>query len=179
MKEAEFDRVYDILYKSFDLNEIRTKEGQKSLFNDSAYSVLVNQDVTAVFGVWDLGDIRYIEHFATDESIRNKGLGSMLLDEFIKGKDTPVILEAELPGEEITDRRINFYKRHGFKFNGYDYIQPSMGEGKNPVPLKMMSYPLALTEEQFKEYRKRLYTQVYRCDVENLGGSAPNTPASL
>ena len=86
MKETEFDTVYEILDKSFDHNEIRSAEGQKKLFNDRAYSVLVNDDITAMLGVWDFDDIRYIEHLATDERVRNNGIGGLLLDEFINSR---------------------------------------------------------------------------------------------
>ena len=169
MKETEFDTVYEILDKSFDHNEIRSAEGQKKLFNDRAYSVLVNDDITAMLGVWDFDDIRYIEHLATDERVRNNGIGGLLLDEFINSKHTPVILEVELPGEEITDRRIAFYERHGFKFNNYDYIQPAMEKGKDPVPLRILSYPDHITEDTFNKYRKILYTRVYGCEEKDLG----------
>ncbi|MBQ2753148.1 MAG: GNAT family N-acetyltransferase [Firmicutes bacterium] len=169
MKEAEFKTVYEILESSFDCNEIRSAEGQKRLFKDSAYSVLVNDDITAVLGVWDFGDIRYIEHLATDGKVRNTGIGGRVLDEYIKSGKTAVILEVELPGEELTDRRIAFYKRHGFKFNSFSYIQPPMEEGKSPVPLRIMSYPESITEEQFNDYRKILYTRVYGCEEKDLG----------
>ena len=51
--------------------------------------------------------------------------------------------------------------------------------GKSPVPLRIMSYPESITEEQFNDYRKRLYLRVYGYKGKDLGGSAPNTPASL
>ncbi len=165
MKFEEFARVYDILDKSFNHDEIRSFEGQKKLFEDNAYGILVEENVKGMFGIWDFDDVRYIEHFAVEESERNGGFGGRLLDEYIKMENKSVILEVELPGEEITDRRIGFYKRHGFKFNEYDYIQPPMEEGKNPVPLRIMSYPTEITEDEFLRYKKELYKRVYKAEV--------------
>lgn len=108
MKENEFKEVYDILDKSFDHNEIRSYEGQKRLFEDREYGVLVGQDVSGILATWDFSEWRYIEHLAVKRESRNSGIGGNILDEFMKMDNTPVILEVELPGEEITDRRIAF-----------------------------------------------------------------------
>ncbi len=161
MEKDDFDRVYDILEKSFISDEIRSREGQKSLFEDAAYKVLVNEEKTAFMCVWNFHSFRFIEHIAVDEDERNKGIGGNILEEYALMEDTPLILEVELPGEEISDRRIAFYERHGFKLNGYDYIQPPMEEGKNPVPLRIMSFKREINRTEFEAYRKILYNRVY------------------
>ena len=167
MKDNEFRAVYDILHNSFDKDEIRSYDGQKKLFEDTDYSIYVGQtEINGLLAVWNFGKARYIEHFAVDEKYRNNKLGSVMLEEYLNMSKSPVILEVELPGSEFTDRRIGFYKRHGFKFNDYDYVQPPMEEGKSPVPLRIMSWPNNISAEEYERYRKILYKKVYKSDWE-------------
>ena len=64
---------------------------------------------------WDLGDFIYVEHFATDSAVRGKGLGGMAVETLCRTAEKPVVLEVELPVDDISRRRIAFYERHGFK----------------------------------------------------------------
>lgn len=162
MKTYEFKRVYDILEEAFNSDERRSFDGQARLFEDSDYDVLVDEETKGLLAVWNFEDMRYVEHFAVEEKFRNNKLGGRFLDEYLRMDNSSVVLEVELPGEELTDRRINFYKRHGFCFNEYDYVQPPMEEGKNPVPLRIMSYPDRISEEQFMRLRDTLYKKVYK-----------------
>lgn len=90
---------------------------------------------------WSLGDVVYIEHFAIDPAVRNCGVGGRALDDFIR-KMVPrkVVLEVE-PTDNggIADRRIDFYRRHGFEVLVRDYIQPPYQSGLPSVPLYIMS----------------------------------------
>ena len=72
-----------------------------------------------------------------------------------------ICLEVEFPDNEISRRRIGFYERNGFVLNNYPYIQPPISEGRNPVPLKIMTTDKGITEEQFNKIRALLYKYVY------------------
>ena len=86
-----------------------------------------------------------------------------MLKEFIAfAKDSKsIFLEAEPIVDEITLRRINFYKRSGFYLNGYEYCQPSFGPSLPEVPLKIMTYGKAVNEEEFLEIKRSVYAEVY------------------
>lgn len=62
---------------------------------------------------WDFGDFHYIEHFATLPAMRNKGYGHRVLELLGERLRTPLVLEAELPVEELARRRVGFYARQG------------------------------------------------------------------
>ena len=72
-----------------------------------------------------------------------------------------VVLEVELPEDSLKKRRIGFYERHGFTFNEYPYIQPPMGEDRHEIPLRIMSAPEPLSEDEFQSVRTELYESVY------------------
>ena len=77
-----------------------------------------------------------------------------------------VVLEVELPEDSLKKRRIAFYNRHGFVFNGYPYIQPPMGADRHAIPLRIMSAPEPLSEEEFQTVRAKLYENVYHYACE-------------
>lgn len=72
-----------------------------------------------------------------------------------------IVVEVERPNTDITQRRIEFYKKVGFKLNKYDYIQPPYGVGKNPVPMFLMTFPNKIKESEFILIRKKLHSDVY------------------
>lgn len=169
IEENEFDRIYEIMEKSFPLDEIRTHDGQKSLFCDPAYVIYTPDNdggavINAFIAVWELEDTLFVEHFAVDPDYRNAGVGSRLLNELVNltGKDKMICLEVELPDTDISKRRIGFYERNGFVLNHYPYIQPPLSDGRSSVPLKIMTYGRPICENEFEKIKTYLYTRVYK-----------------
>ncbi len=89
---------------------------------------------------WNLKDFVYIEHFAIDRALRNRGIGAKALKRFCSTTTKPVVLEAEPESlGEDAKRRIEFYKRLGFKdFSNFNYIQPPYRKDLPSVPLILM-----------------------------------------
>ncbi len=165
LEEGDFPQVYTLLEASFPMEERRSYRGQKALLLREEYKLLGLTDpkgsVIALMAVWEFSDFLFLEHFAVAPSCRNSGLGSALLGQ-LKALYAPkaICLEAELPTEKLSRRRLEFYKRNGFSPREQAYIQPSLGSGRNPIPLQILS-----TEEEtklpFTQIRKELYTRVY------------------
>lgn len=163
--EQEFKNIYTLLANSLPQNEMRSFDGQKKLLNDSHYNLLVafkDNNLIAFMAIWDLGKYSFIEHFAVDASLRGTGIGGKLLDKCKAYFKNPIILEVEPPkSTKDAARRIEFYKRHGFLFNDYPYEQPPLQPEFVPLPLKIMSYPNALDNNDFNEAKNTLYTNIY------------------
>lgn len=165
--ESDFERIFEIMDSSFPDNEMRTKEKLYEFFttNEHYNIYCFGDDANGVLGfilVWDLNDFIFIENFATDESVRGQGLGGELLDFVIEKYQKDVILEVELPDDEMKCRRIGFYKRHGFILNEFDYLMPPLREGDDFFPLKIMSYQKTYTKEAFEKYKELIYTIAYQ-----------------
>lgn len=161
-----FEEIYSIMKKSFPKSEIRSKKGQEELLKDKRYKLFCYKKEGTLVGilcVWHITAGYFLEHFAVLPEFRGKGIGFNMLKEFIAfAKDgKKVFLEAEPIVDEITLRRINFYKRSGFYLNGYEYCQPSFGPSLPAVPLKIMTYGKAVSEEEFLEIKRSVYTEVY------------------
>ena len=161
LDRTEFDAVYAIMERSFPLEEYRTYEAQKALLEKPSYGIYVAKEADCILGfaaVWELEGWRFVEHLAVDPQHRNRGIGAGLLAFLAKGR---CCLEVELPETDISRRRIGFYQRNGFFLNDYPYLQPSLGEGRSPVPLSVMTSGRTVSPEEFSQLKTLLYTYVY------------------
>lgn len=167
LETAQFDEVFPIMEASFPLEEYRPYEEQKALLEDPAYAIYGHTEektgkVNAFLSVWDFDTMGYIEHFAVDPACRSAGLGGKLLDEMVNLFGKPVCLEVEPPENEMTTRRVGFYKRHGFFLNPYPYMQPSISKGRSPIPLLLMTSGSAIDVQAFEAIKTLLYRRVYK-----------------
>lgn len=166
----DFECFYKLLEDSFPNDERRKYENQKRLFSEEKYSVWGYKNehglVVAFIAFWKFENFNYIEHFAVSSELRCNGLGTQLIRQYLKFFNETTILEVELPNDQISIRRINFYKRMGFVLNDYDYVQPPMQEESSFLPLKIMSYNNYIDFEDFDEIKDYLYKYVYKYKSE-------------
>lgn len=141
-------------------------EEQKDLFYKDIYNVIGYKDnhdkVCAFLVFWKFKDFNFIEHFAVDDSLRGKGIGTKLLKKYLDNNNNLTVLEVELPEDEISTRRIKYYERMGMELNEYDYLQPPLQKGKPLLPLKIMSYGKKMKYHEFSGLRDGLYKNVYK-----------------
>ena len=163
INETNFPEIYRIMQASFSDDEYRPYDEQLALFEEPEYRIYYMP--AGFLAVWEFESFIYIEHFAVDPALRNSGTGSAMLQELVKQYQKPICLEVELPEDELTRRRIGFYERNGFVFNEYPYIQPPISKGKSPVPLRIMTYGSAITQDTFEEMKRVMYQRVYKCTV--------------
>lgn len=168
----EFIEAWKIYDKSFSADEKRDFELHKECMKKKEFSfnaVFCDEKICGFIALWDFGDFMFIEHFAIKEELRNKGIGKIVIEKIKeeneninKGKNrNAIILEAPKPETDIAARRIAFYERNSFVKNEFNYIQPSYGEGKEPVPMIIMSYPDKISSEKLEDIKKEIYSSVY------------------
>ncbi|WP_020614858.1 GNAT family N-acetyltransferase [Paenibacillus daejeonensis] len=166
MTDQVFNQIYQMMELSFPKTEFRGYAAQRSLLSRSRYRMLVErneqQEVIGFLAGWEFDQFRYVEHIAVSPTLRGGGVGKRLMQRFMAESELPVILEVECPEGEEQRRRIGFYERLGFKLEDYAYVQPSLRAGEPAVPLRIMSYPQALTPSVFNEMKRTLYAEVYQ-----------------
>lgn len=118
-------------------------------------------EVIGFLAAWEFKEFRYVENVAVSPDIRGDGIGKRMMNHFMLQSDKPIILEVELPENELKSRRIGFYERLGFHLEKYAYVQPSLRVGQDALPLRIMSYPARLTSSEFEAMKKILYKEVY------------------
>ncbi|MCI8948608.1 MAG: GNAT family N-acetyltransferase [Lachnospiraceae bacterium] len=169
----QFEEIYQIYEEAFPDAEKRSKEGQRRVLENTRYHLRAVREnksgqgpIIAFLGYWVLDSCIFLEHLATTASCRGKGYGCQLIQECIeegREKGKPLFLEIE-PVNQIdpmTGRREQFYHRCGFVTNHFFYEQMPLKEGDRPIPLWIMSWPEAVSEEQFLPYKGEIYSQVY------------------
>lgn len=161
---SDFDQIFEIMENSFPLTEYRTYDEQKALWSNPYYKVVgVRKDgkIIAFLAMWDLENVLFLEHLATTPECRNGGIGRHIIREVLDSTDKLVCLEVEHPDDDLTKRRVEFYKRNGMFLNEYDYIQPAISHGREPIPLYIMTSRAPINESTYNEIKSTIYKTVY------------------
>lgn len=157
----------DLLSVSFPVEERRDGDLQRKIMKHPDYRLMAIADgdtAVGVAGYFDAPQFVYFENFCILPDKRNGGYGSETLKLLTDGLNKPFILEAEPPANELTRRRIAFYKRNGMKENPYPHIQPHYRKDDPDLPLVILSYGKVITQRQYDEFRRYLDINV---DVKN------------
>ncbi len=161
------DFVHQTYIEAFPLSERRSFDIALSLHEDSAqkFSILLarkKDQMLGFFTFWDLGEFIFAEHFAIASVIRNSGVGQDVMDIFLSSQSKPIVLEVELPTTILSERRIGFYQRLGFRLWGnVQYHQPPYNKDGNPIPMKLMSFGNIDVAKNYIDIKNRIYSKVY------------------
>lgn len=164
IKTGQFEEIYTIMEQAFPKDERRSKEKQRALLENEDYVIygyFEEEMLKAFFAVWKQKDFWYLEHFAVAEQFRGQGIGTKALEELKKENDGHIILEVELPENELAKRRIGFYERNEFYLTEYGYEQPPFEEGKSGVLYRLMSYPKQLDETSYERFHQWIFVNLY------------------
>lgn len=162
--QNKVDRFYDLQKKDFGYLFRRSKKGLVSAMSNNCFSanyILNNGKIVGYIDFWEFDKFIFIEHLAILSELRNRGIGTNFLKNFISSTSKDIIFEIESPDNIVSQHRVNFYKGFGFVFNEINYIKPSYHGGEHGVPLKIMSYKVPLKSQVLQEYIKTVYLYVY------------------
>ncbi len=151
---------------SFLPNERRIFDDLRQLLpcSDMYLCALVDQDQLVGFMIywqWTDAGVLFVEHFAIDPEQRGKQFGQKALEHLLRIERACFILEVELPDNEISYRRIQFYERQGFSLNTFAYAQPPYQRGNPAIPMRLMSIPAIASQDYFDECRTLIRERVY------------------
>lgn len=156
------EEIFRHYSETFPQEERRSERQFQQLFhNDLAkvYTILNGLQTVGYAIIWKLSNFAFLEHFEVFKEFRNQNLGSKILSSLYE-KFGKIVLESEPPTlNETAKRRIDFYERNGFNLIDEDYVQPSYGDGKNPVPLWLLGNWKPENAGMIKE---EIYDVVYR-----------------
>jgi ribosomal protein S18 acetylase RimI-like enzyme len=138
------------------VSEIRSKE---------SYTVFSDLPETYTDAVLSVEDHRFYGHIGIDPSLRNGGYGKRVLEMIKKQLKGPIVLEVEEPNDEMSTRRIHFYKRLEFTLHKKPYIQPPYRKGDSGLPMLLMTYGDIDMESDFEKVKKTLYKEVYGQEI--------------
>ncbi len=153
-----------IYESSFPDNERRDFTQLVELLDDDRFKlkgIFIDDDLVGFISYWDFNVFMYVEHFAISDVLRNNGLGTHVLQSLLEENLNKMLLEVDLPSDPISFKRIKFYERLGFVICHEEYIQPPYGEGKEAVPMLILSKPEIDNTNEFKTIVKTIHSEVY------------------
>lgn len=158
--------VENLFVSSFPIEERRDLPDQRrNIDSNTDFTLLLAEDggmPVGFFTIWDFGDFSYCEHFATAPTSRNKGYGSRILELVLENLRHPLVLEVELPDNDLSRRRISFYQRHGFKLmDTYHYTQPPYRCGGASLPMHLMVYSPQKAALDLNKVATAIHARVY------------------
>ena len=157
-----YTQAYALYRASFPYLERRDKDGHNWVMAKKDYNFGVILDGNEFWGImlyFETEQFVYLEHFAVLENKRGNGIGSTALN-LLKQKGKTVILEIEEPIDDLTIRRLNFYKRNGFILTNHYHIQAKYHKGDKDLPLKILSYPTAISKSEYISFNDYLKSEV-------------------
>lgn len=159
-----------VIYEnSFPSDERRDFELVTELINNNIftlYAINFENNTIGMLSSWSFIDFTYIEHFAIDSKFRNNGAGSFIFQKYINLTPNKIILEVDLPTDEISFKRIKFYTKFGFSICKETYIQPPYDKNKEAVPMLIMSNVEIECFQDFEYLKYIIYKNVY--SVSNI-----------
>lgn len=165
--ELRYDEIARQIYEtSFPEDERRNFDLLKALDGkyDFDFFVIADKQANAIgiISLWSFKEFIYIEHFAIQQNERGKGIGSSVLSSLANKYSKPILLEVELPEDDLAKRRIAFYQRHGFAVQPYDYTQPAYDKTKQSLPMiVMIKADFEITKRFFDSAIATIYKEVY------------------
>ncbi len=165
---ADYAYMEKLLVASFPKEERRDMEQQRHNCRENMlFHPMLIRDGEARIGLlnyWQLGDMAYIEHFATSPDLRGRGFGQMALEEMAR-LSPRTVLEVEMPDNDLARRRIGFYRRCGFDLCNLSYQQPPYRKGDGWLPMLLMFRGVADLDCAFAQTRDEIHRIVYGVTV--------------
>ena len=116
-------------------------------------------ELCGLFVYWDMGEFYYLEHLAVAPHMRNRKIGQQVLEHVETSLPGIRLLEVEPAEDELTARRVAFYRRNGYRIVDRSYVQPSYENFGDAAPLWIMGND---TPERLPEFIERIKKEVYR-----------------
>lgn len=124
-----------------------TREELKAQIEDGvSFSCYVDGDeIVGVMGVQDKTDVKLIRHAYVRTGRRNKGVGTLLLRELIKGSTKPILIGTW----KAAGWAISFYEKHGFRLVGEDEKNRLLKKYW-AIPDRQVETSVVLVDEKYK-----------------------------
>ena len=159
----------DLLHTAFPADE-RRDDAQQREYTDhkkefAAYALIDGNEPIGLITCWHFTEFVYVEHLAVAPSKRNGGYGAEILRSLNERHKGIIVLEVELPQDEMSRRRIAFYERNGFELCRLPYLQPPYRPGDTSLPMHLMFHGTDSFTPLFNTIRNTIHHHVYGVEL--------------
>ena len=144
----------------------------KDNHNYKFYGILDDDIPIGLTMLWYLEDFNYGEYLAIDKKLRGNNYGSQVLTKILDMlKDKLIVIEVEpYDLDEISKKRIEWYKRFGLILAEYDYYMPCIDKDNqiSTIKMKIMTSENIKNKEEHDNIEKILYNKVYKPRLDEI-----------
>lgn len=157
-------KIYTSYCETFPADERRNENQFYQLFQEPHCKIITihyNQCTVGYLIIWEFDEFTFLEHFEIFQEFRNQKLGSKVLLSLTE-IHPKILLESE-PAHlgEIAFKRIEFYKRNGFRVLNQDYIQPAYDSTKKDIKLWLLgNYEIVPINTVIKKIHELVYGKI-------------------
>lgn len=167
---TDYPFVEKLLNLAFPAEERRNDTQQRNYTDNhpdfQVYLIKDNGENIGLVSIWKLSlpdgkKFTYVEHLATDPRRRNGGYGKQIMEWLKKDCLSNLVLEVELPTDELTQRRVGFYERCGLSLCKEKYLQPPYHKGGEFLPMNLMHWGWTDFNHCFPQVQECIHRNVY------------------
>lgn len=162
--DPHFEEAWRIYNDNFPHEERRTLAHKEVALGDEKCHFELFTEGGKSIGIacyWLFDAYLYVEHLAIDKAAQGDGYGTKLLNFFKEKSPGLVILEIEPIVDDITERRLRFYERFGFRRNEHTHLLPQYhDDAPDDLEMILMTYPKTIDDAQFDQFVKELHEVV-------------------
>lgn len=163
-KNKYFEKAWKLYLDSFPEIERRTLEEQEEILTDKNFKMtcyVEDEVLISIVFYWKISSYTFLEHFAVNSELRGQSFGSKILQKFINDKKN-IVLEIEPIVDEITQKRLKFYKKFGFVVNTHEHLQIPFRESAKELKLLLMSQEKTLSQQEYKVFYESMKKSLKR-----------------
>ena len=160
--DIRLQKLISLYEEAFPEEERRKIKQLKRLISERSemYFNAIETDgiLAGLFIYWDM-QFYYLEHLAVFTPMRNLKVGQQVLDYIAEHLTGMRLLEVEPTTDEITTRRVNYYRRNGYEILDKTYMQPSYDEDIEVGNLWIMGNRKS---DRLQEFIERIKQMAYK-----------------
>jgi GNAT superfamily N-acetyltransferase len=164
--QAYFEEAVTLCHEAFPPEERRDMDALLRVLEDPRLhfcAVVEKERLIGLVVFWEFSRFVFIEQLAVLPELRGSGRGTGIL-QAVRQKGLPLLLEVEVPYDEISRSRSRFYLNNGFIPLPVDYVQPPYRKGDKVPPMELFSdkadWSPILLETCISEFQSTVYPSI-------------------
>lgn len=158
----KIDNINNLYNSAFPKYEQRSDQGRRNIQHLDDYHLYyfsVDSQFVGFIGSWKILDFFYVEHLAISSQLRGQGYGQQVLKMFSQCAKN-IVLEIDPVIDEVSQKRLHFYLRCGFKFNQYSHIHPNYHGEFAPHQLEILSFLHCINNATYQMFNEKLNNMI-------------------
>lgn len=151
---SDFLKLYDSSFPEYErrthaslIETMKQKEFKQEIY-------VKDSTLLALASYWNFKDFVFFEYLAVDKNLRGSGIGSKILKEFLDNMSQKYcILEIEAPLDDISKKRLHFYKNLGFKETMFKTVQSYLPNNNGQL-MDILTFPYSISLDEFNSFSK-------------------------